>query len=144
VDSFQDLLFRIEDGQCPFPHTEAIACNEADEPLAASDSPSEESSIINSSTEKSEEFESADLSIPGIMGWLTGQKYKPVGGDIFTIDVHFDHDCMFRNPNHRLCFPVVGACAKQVTIPVQHLKTSQMFEEVFLLAFGKGQSFSRI
>lgn len=144
MDSFQDLLFRIEDGQCPFSHTEAITCNEADEPLAASDSLSEESSIIISSTEKSEEFESADLSIPGIMGWLTGQKHKPVGGDIFTIDVHFDHDCMFRNPNHRLCFPVVGACTKQVTIPVQHMKTSQMFEEVFLLAFGKGQSFSRI
>lgn len=125
MDSFQDFLFHVEDKECHFPHLEATTFDD------------------NENAQEITSEQKADLSIPGIMGWLTGQKHKPIGNESFAIDVNFDHDCIIRNPNHTLCFPIVAACAKQITIPVEHMKSSVQFDEVFLLAFGKGQSFSR-
>ena len=50
-----------------------------------------------------------DLTPAGVMGWLTGQKHKPISGEQISITVKFDHDCLIRNPKHQICFPVVGA-----------------------------------
>ena len=49
-----------------------------------------------------------------------------------------------RNPKHQICFPVVGACAKEITFHVAHMKTEKAFNEVFMLALSKGQSFGTV
>lgn len=49
-------------------------------------------------------FESPSLSIPGIMGWLTGSQHKPISGKRFKIPVHFDHDCLKNKPGHCLFY----------------------------------------
>lgn len=43
-----------------------------------------------------EMFETASLTIPGVMGWLpvTGMHHKPIVGQMPTITVIFDHDCL--------------------------------------------------
>ena len=86
---------------------------------------------------------SAELKPSGVLGWLTGQKHRPVNGDDLAITVMFNHDCFQKNPNHSVCFPVVSACAKAVTLPVNHMKESEDFTRTFLLAFCKGQAFGR-
>ena len=78
-----------------------------------------------------ENFESPDLSIPGVMQWLTGQRHKPIGSGKFEIAVSFDHDCMQRNPQHRVCFPRVGACGKEITFPRTHTQTDTGFHKLF-------------
>ena len=30
--------------------------------------------------------------LPGVMGWLTGQKLKPISGEQISITIKFDHD----------------------------------------------------
>ena len=57
------------------------------------------------------------------------------------LTVKFDHDCLFWNPKHLICFPVVRACAKEITFPIAHMKTQEAFNEVLMLALSKGQSF---
>ena len=71
------------------------------------------------------------------------QKHKPLDGTPLTIAVKFNHDCLITNPNHRICYPVVGACAKEITLPVAHMKTAEEFNEVFMMAISKGQSYSK-
>ena len=93
--------------------------------------------------EEREKFESPSISIPKVMGWLTGLQHKPLSGEKLQITIHFDHDCLERNPKHTVCFPLISACAKTVTLPVAHLKTLQDFKELFITAFCKGQSFAR-
>ena len=140
MDSFQDLLVKVEDGSCSFPYKEAISCNE----FVDEDShKTSEVSTNESNTTIHVECETAEVRIPGLMQWLTGQKHVPLGHETFIINVYFDQECMESNPGHRLCFPVVGACAKEITIPVEHTKTFVEFEEVFLLAFGTGQALAR-
>ena len=51
----------------------------------------------------------------GVLGWLTGQRHRPIDGDPLTIIVNFDHDCLDRNPQHTICFPRVAACVTWVT-----------------------------
>ena len=78
-----------------------------------------------------EVLETADLSVAGIMGWLTGQKHKQAHGNKPTITVHFDHEWHKRNPNHTVCYPLVGACGRDLTLPVAHMQTKEQFEEIF-------------
>ena len=40
-----------------------------------------------------------------------------------------------------LFFPVVSACAKSITFPVQHLQNAESFKELFTLAYCKSQAF---
>lgn len=68
-----------------------------------------------------------------VMRWLTGETL-PIG-------VRFNHDCMENNPSHTICFPIVGACAKEITLPVAHMRTQKEFSDVFLMAFCNGQAF---
>ena len=67
----------------------------------------------------------------GIMGWLTGQKHKPLDGKPLKITMIFDHDCLIYNLNHRICFPVVRACAKEVSFPVAHMETAEISTKHF-------------
>ena len=67
-------------------------------------------------------FQAADLTPAGVLGWL-------------TVGVMFDHDCLARNPSHTICFPLVRACGREITFPVNHMKSSEDFRNVFLLAY---------
>jgi hypothetical protein len=75
------------------------------------------------------------------MGWLTDQRHRDIAKKI-AIHFKFDHDCMQRNPRHRLCFPYVGACGREISFPVLHMSSADAFKDNFLIAFCKGQAFS--
>ena len=130
MDHFQDCLILFEDDNVKG-HSAAVAWNYKDE------------SLENECEEKSEVFETPELSVAGVMGWLTGQRHKPIDNRDFTVTVNFNHDCLIKNPSHKLCFPVVGACGKEITFPVAHMSSFSDFKELFILAFCKGQSFSK-
>ncbi|XP_048590516.1 uncharacterized protein LOC125573786 [Nematostella vectensis] len=72
--------------------------------------------------------------------WLTGQKHQEKG---LSITVRFDHCCKERYPKHTVCYPLVGACGKEVTFLVAHMLTSESFKDILLTGCCKGQSFSR-
>ena len=84
----------------------------------------------------------ADLSVGGIMGWLTGQKHKPMFEEKLTIYVHFDHECLQRNPSHTVCYPLVGACGNDLTLPVAHMNSKE-FKNIFVTAVCNGQQFAK-
>ncbi|EDO46220.1 predicted protein, partial [Nematostella vectensis] len=96
--------------------------------------------FIFSLEDKSQVF---DLSPSAVMGWLTGQKHRNLSKKISPIHVRFDHDCLKRNPKHTVCFPLVGACGREITLPVAHMASLDTFKQNFLLAFCKGQAFSK-
>ena len=96
------------------------------------------------SKEKEDEeiFEQAELTIPAGMGWLTGQRHKHIfEQDNLTINVCFDHECLSRNPKHQICFPVVTACCRQITILVSRMNTTGSFQYVFVFGYCNGQAF---
>ena len=84
-------------------------------------------------TAEREVLQSADLTPAGVFGWITGQKLMPLNGEKIEMILNFDHECMIRNENHSICFPVVGACRKTG-------RESEHFEKVFLLGYGNGQA----
>ena len=133
VDYFQDFLIQLEDNEVSG-YTEAIAWKAQDE---------QNESVACDSDEHKECFQSADLTPAGILGWLTGQKHEPINGESLQITIEFDYNCLERNPSHKICFPVVGACGRQITFPVVHMKTKDEFDSVFLTAVTKGQSFAK-
>ena len=128
MDLLQDFLFRLEDDP-------NVNCSGYAEAMASCEDTGKEAAGSK------EELLPPDLTPAGVLGWLTGQKHKPISGEQISIIVKFDHDCLIRNPKHEVCFPVVRACAKEVTFPVAHMKTQEAFNEVLLLALSKGQSF---
>ena len=129
MDLLQDFLFCLEDHpnvNC-FGYAEAMAsCEDTGEEVPAG---------------CKEDSRLPDLTPAGVLGWLTGQKHKPISGEQISITVKFDHDCLIRNPKHLICFPVVRACAKEITFPIAHMQTREAFNEVLMLALSKGQSF---
>ena len=126
---FQDFLFKLEDAEHVSNYVEAIACYE--------------DGAVDTPQETVDQFNQPELTPAGVMGWLTGQKHKPLNEEAFTITVSFNHECRIEYPNHTVCFPVVGACAKSITLPVVHMTTSDQFNDIFLLAYCKGQSFAK-
>ena len=130
MDHFQDCLNSIEDCNI-VGHSAAVEWNYKDDNLDC------EIQEVGAET-----FESPNLTVAGVMGWLTGQRHKPIGNQRLKVTVYFNHDCLKHNPNHKICFPIIGACAKEITIPVQHMTSSDEFKELFLLAFCKGQAFA--
>ena len=136
MDFFQDFLFNLEDEPRvnAAGYAEAIASNDTDDPTNHTNTEVVQTHV---------QFQCPDCSPAGVLGWLTGQKHKPINGEEIRIDVKFNHDCITDNPNHRICFPVVGACAKEITFPVAHMKTADEFNEVFIIALSKGQSFGK-
>jgi len=125
----QDFLFRLE-------HDPNVNCSGYAEAMASCKDTGKEAPAGSK-----EELLLPDLTPAGVLGWLTGQKHKPVSGEQTSITVKFDHDCLIRNPKHQIRFPVVRACAKEITFPVAHMKTHEAFNEVLVLALSKGQSF---
>ena len=84
----------------------------------------------------------ANLTLSGILSWLTGQKHRSLNGDVLKIAVRFDHDCLLRNPNHTTCFPIVGAYGRTITISVAHMSKTDDFQHLLLLAICKDGVFS--
>ena len=129
MDNFQDFLATVEDKNITG-YTEALAWKE------------------NNVTDESDDnealkYQAVDVSPCGVLGWLTGQKHRPVNGEQLSVKVHFNHDCLERNPQHTICFPQVGACSRELTFPVAHMTDSKEFEHVFLLALCKGGAFAK-
>lgn len=138
IDFLQDTLLSIEDGRATG-HSSAVAWNYSDD---SKQPPECEADVKISSPPPEERFQTPELSIPSVMQWLTGQRHKPVRTEKFEISVRFDHNCAQRNPQHQICFPRVGACAKEITFPSHHMQTEEEFRKVFILAFCKGQPFN--
>ena len=137
MDFFQDTLNDYETGNM-VGHLAPVALNYKEEDEETGEENEKEAGTNEG---ENEVFESPSLSIPGVMGWLTGSQHKPISGEKFKIPVYFDHDCLKSKPGHTVCFPVVSACAKSITFPVQHLKSAESFRELFTLAYRKSQSF---
>ncbi len=58
------------------------------------------------------------LSVSKVMQWLSGQAHRHLllsERQAFKITVLFDHTCMERMPDHRICYPVVSACTQTIT-----------------------------
>ena len=108
MDSFQDVLISLEDEQKISGYTEALTWN-------YDDGEDRRSERQQSDKQPPEEFQTADVYVAGVLGWLTGQRHRPIDGDPLTIIVNFDHDCLDRNPKHTICFPRV---AGELTLPV--------------------------
>ena len=126
LDNLQDCILNFEDNPISG-YSEALAYKDEDH-SATSD-------------EGEEEFHNAKLTPAGVLGWLTGQQHKPLNGETLHVTVRFDHDCMERNPQHKVCFPLVKACSKEIVIPVAHMLDKESFERNFLIAFCKGNAF---
>ena len=68
--------------------------------------------------------------------WLIGQRHESLNGAKVEITVDFDHECLNRKSDHKICFPIVGACGKNILLPVSHMISSTPeFQRIFLLAF---------
>ena len=90
-----------------------------------------------------EKFHSPELTASRVMGWLTGQRHREMNGKKVQITVNSDHDCKIRAPNHTVCFPYVGACGMEITLPNAHMTNYEDFRHVFMLAYCKGQAFAK-
>ena len=134
MDYFQDLLLSLEEYEITG-YKEAIASNVEEELDVPDQSPTGEH-------QESETFSTQDLTTAGVLGWLTGQKHREIRKTDLGITVQFDHECLKRNTDHKLCFPHVGACGRTITFPVSHLERFEQFKEIFPLAFCRGQTFA--
>uniref|UniRef100_A0AAR2LN35 Uncharacterized protein n=1 Tax=Pygocentrus nattereri TaxID=42514 RepID=A0AAR2LN35_PYGNA len=107
-----------------------------------------ESSLINFFQDFLQEIETAggeyevqpgadvsSLTVPFVMQWLAGQAHKPLlASELqeFKITLKFDHECTLRMPEHKICFPVVSACAKTITFPTAHMTNYDAFTFTFM------------
>ena len=133
MDNFQDMLNSIEDS--PIEGFEAATAWAFDD--------KEGTKETCKGREAEEHFEKVPVTVPGIMGWLTGMRHKTLCKADEEIIVHFDHDCLDRNAKHTVCYPVVGACGRELFLPVAHMKTPQAFQDIFIMAYCKSQAFDR-
>ena len=140
MDYFQDFLMGLEDEKVEG-DSEALeyaARDDNDETVKPIDNADE-----NGDESESESFSIQDISPGGVLGWLSGVKHRELGGCNRSINVSFDHDFKNRNPHHTICFPVVGACGRDISLPVSHMNSSASFNHVFLLAISKSQAFGK-
>ena len=127
MDDFQDLLHRVEDGMI-VPKTSVTAWNH---PTDVTDKPEEC-------------IQQSEVSIASILGWFTGQRHRAHGPwQDLSIKVIFDHECKIRNQVHTVCYPVIHACSREVTLPVQHMSSAVEFEQIFMTGFTHGYYFAR-
>ena len=130
MDYLQDVLIAVEDTPVSG-YSTAVAWNYENE----------EGENVSTSKEM---FQTPDISVGGIMGWLIGQRHKHIlSKEKPTITINFDHNCLVRNPDHKVCFPLIGACCRELTIPVVHMNNPEKFRELFILAYCKGQAFGK-
>ena len=136
VDHFQDFLLSLEDENITG-YSAPIAWNYAE------DSQLQDRAEFPGESSESEKFHSPELTASGVMGWLTGQRHREMNGKKVQITLNFDHDCKIRAPNHTVCFPYVGACGMEITLPIAHMSNYEDFRHVFMLAYCKGQAFAK-
>ena len=129
MDYFQDTLYAIEDGFISGKDV-CIAWNYSDEDLSKT-------------PDHNEKFVKFDITIPYLMGWLTGQRHKASNFDDLKIKVHFNHHCMKESPGHTICYPLVSACTNEITFPVAHMNSEERFKETFVTACINSHSFGR-
>ena len=133
IDLLQDLLAEVETGDLVVPET-AIVWKD------------NRATVDDSGVSKMEadvQYENVIVSAKGILAWITGQEHKPVDGGEFFIKIKFDHECFVRYPDHKVCFPMVRSCSREITLPIAHMKSPDQFRKIFLTAYSNGQSFSR-
>ena len=58
-------------------------------------------------------------------------EHKPLNGESILISVMFNHDYANQFPSHSICYPTIGACGKLLALPVNHMKTSAEFNDIF-------------
>eukprot|EP00794_Sanderia_malayensis_P012564 gene12564-13850_t len=93
------MLLHIEDTKV-WGHEVAVVWQDVEE--------AEESE--NASNEMMDRYQSPEVSLAWIMGWLIGQQHKPI------------------DP---------GACGRELTLPVKHMQTAETFLDVFIMAYCK-------
>lgn len=85
-------------------------------------------------------------TVQSFFQWVTGQAHVPLiesEREVFKIRVNFDHDCSSHYGAHRICYPIVNACAGAITFPTRHLATYQDFEANLSEAMCFGYEFGR-
>jgi len=126
IDMLQDFLYNIDSGKMK-PENAAVAWKDS----------------RDSDTEDTNDFEQADLTAPSMLAWITGQSYRPLDAEGFTIIVIFEHDCFNKYPGHKVCYPIVSACVRSITLPVAHMKNENSFKNILYTAYCQGQAFAR-
>ncbi|KAI9513596.1 hypothetical protein NQZ68_042024 [Dissostichus eleginoides] len=79
--------------------------------------------------------------------WITGQGHVPLlpsEKKDFAVVIQFNHDCNADFGPHSVCYPVVTACAKTITLPVRHMRPYEKFKNILTQAFQLGQEFSNV
>ncbi|XP_033976769.1 G2/M phase-specific E3 ubiquitin-protein ligase-like [Trematomus bernacchii] len=79
--------------------------------------------------------------------WITGQGHVPLlpsEKKDFAVVIQFNHDCSADFGHHSVCYPVVTACAKTITLPVRHMRPYEKFKNILTEAFQLGQEFSNV
>ena len=106
MDYFQDFVYNLEDDKNICGFSEALAWNE-DQGVGS----------VNLESAVGEQFSTADLTPVGVMGWLTGQKHKPLNRETLAIAVRFNHDCVENNPSHTICFRLLVHAQRRLLYP---------------------------
>ena len=135
VDHFQDLLISLEDERVTG-YSEDLAWNDGEGSLPA-DTGDDDGRRFMTITRP---YTSRRTQV---VNWSKTCSNQWREFENPSLQACFDHDCTTRNNLHTICFPVVGSCGKDITLPVEHMKASKDFKRVFLLAFCKGQTFGR-
>ncbi|XP_039650194.1 G2/M phase-specific E3 ubiquitin-protein ligase-like [Perca fluviatilis] len=79
--------------------------------------------------------------------WITGQGHIPLlpsEKKDFAVTIKFNHDCSADFGHHNVCYPVVSACAKNIVLPVRHMRPYDQFKKVLIEAFHLGQQFNMV
>lgn len=129
IQNFQDFLYDLEaNGEICNIHDPAMALDELKD--------DSENEIDDDDTMKE-----TCLGVKDILFWITGIRHKPNFAE-FKITLKFDHDCMVRLPEHKICFPSVQACIQTITLPVNHMLTAESFRNTIILALCNSQAFA--
>nr|XP_021331819.1 uncharacterized protein LOC541433 isoform X3 [Danio rerio] len=104
---------------------------------------SKEMQILNNFQDFLMELEDGDpedeeaLCVSKVMQWLSGQAHVHLllsERQAFKITVLFDHTCMERMPDHRICYPVDSAWTQTITFPTAHSTSLNQFKENMRIA----------
>ncbi|KAK1904056.1 G2/M phase-specific E3 ubiquitin-protein ligase [Dissostichus eleginoides] len=93
------------------------------------------------------ELEMMNFIQDSYMKWITGQGHVPLlpsEKKDFAVVIQFNHDCSADFGPHSVCYPVVTACAKTITLPVRHMRPYEKFKNILTEAFQLGQEFSNV
>ena len=63
-----------------------------------------ESLEYDTDEETSAKQSEAKINLAGFLKWMTGQSHKPLSNGNLKISVKFNHNCLAKNPLHKLCF----------------------------------------